>query len=52
MKTERAANVELHLESIRLANEQARMRQFMVPGKGYKVGFWRSLARAIVRGLT
>lgn len=36
----------------KLQNERARMRQFMQPGKGYRVGFWRRIARAILRGIT
>jgi hypothetical protein len=50
--TEKSANDALQLESIRRANEQARMRQFMQPGRGYKVNFWRRIVRAVLRGLT
>ena len=39
-------------ESIRRANDRARMRQFMQPGKGHRVNFWRRVARAVLRGLT
>lgn len=52
MKTERSANLAMDLESIRLANEQARMRQFMIPGKGHRVNVWRRVARAVVRAFT
>lgn len=40
------------LETIRQANETARMRILMAPGKGYRVGFWRRMARRVVRALT
>jgi hypothetical protein len=42
----------LYRESIRAANEAARMRQFMQPGKGYRVNIWRRIARAVVRAFT
>lgn len=50
--SDRNAYDHLHLESIRRANEQARMRQFAQPGRGYRLNFWRRVARAVLRGLT
>ena len=51
MSSDRNANDHLYRESIRHANEQARMRQFMVPGKGHRVNFWRRVARAVFEGV-
>ncbi len=40
------------LETIRQLNEKARMRQFMQPGKGYRVNFWRRMVRRVLGVLT
>lgn len=48
----RRAHQHLTDAAVRLENERARMRQFMIPGKGYRVNFWRRMARAILRAIT